>query len=701
MRVRFQPWLAEFRDLEGDLRRFQFRLGVAGAVVLGAFGCCSAALRLPPGRPARLLPDQGRGQPHLDRPGRAEPRADPGPQRRRARAQLFRLHARDHAAARWPTSKPTINELADVVEIQPRTASASGKLREEIKGAESLPDPHAPDRRGSGALRGERVTASPAWRSRRACSASYPIGEVASHALGYIGRISDRGPRAARSATACTANYKGSDFIGKIGLEESYERELHGTTGFEQVEIDAGGRGVRTLVLDRRPSPGNNLVAHARHQAAGGRRAGVRQLPRRAGGDRPDDRRRARARLQARATTPTSSSTASTRRLGRAQQRPRQAAQQPRAARRVPAGLDLQAVHGADGARARQAHARVHDQRPGLLHAARRRAPVPRLEGRRPRHGEPAQVDRDLVRHLLLRPRAATLGIDAHPRASWRSSGSAARPASTSTASSGGLLPSREWKRKRFKPGSRSGTPATASRSASARATTWPRRCSSRSPRRSLANDGVVYQPHIVQPGASTRAPARARRIEPQPARTVTLNPKWVDLVKARDGRRHPPRRHRGARRRRAPLYACGGKTGTAQVIAMKQGEKYDEKKVAERHRDHALFIAFAPADDPDDRARHPGRERRPRQLDRRADRARGARLLPARQGAGRSSPSSTPTRRRADRMMQLAARLWDRLTGNIDGTLLLTVGADPRARPVHALQRGLREPGARRRRSS
>ena len=45
--------------------------------------------------------------------------------------------------------------------------------------------------------------------------------------------------------------------------------------------------------------------------------------------------------------------------------------------------------------------------------------------------------------------------------------------------------------------------------------------------------------------------------------------------------------------------YAFGGKTGTAQVVAMKQGERYDEKKVAERHRDHALFIAFAPADDP------------------------------------------------------------------------------------------------------
>ena len=49
----------------------------------------------------------------------------------------------------------------------------------------------------------------------------------------------------------------------------------------------------------------------------------------------------------------------------------------------------------------------------------------------------------------------------------------------------------------------------------------------------------------------------------------------------------------------RGAAYTSGGKTGTAQVIGMKQGEKYDEKKVAERHRDHSLFIVFAPVESP------------------------------------------------------------------------------------------------------
>jgi penicillin-binding protein 2 len=45
--------------------------------------------------------------------------------------------------------------------------------------------------------------------------------------------------------------------------------------------------------------------------------------------------------------------------------------------------------------------------------------------------------------------------------------------------------------------------------------------------------------------------------------------------------------------------YVVAGKTGTAQVIGMKQNEKYDESRVAEQYRDHALYIAYAPADDP------------------------------------------------------------------------------------------------------
>ena len=86
---------------------------------------------------------------------------------------------------------------------------------------------------------------------------SYPLGETASHALGYMGRINTRDlERIDEEGQA--ANYRGTDHIGKTGLEQRYEFEMHGTSGFESVEVDAGGRGIR--VLSRTPPvSGNNL----------------------------------------------------------------------------------------------------------------------------------------------------------------------------------------------------------------------------------------------------------------------------------------------------------------------------------------------------------------------------------------------------------------------------------------------------------
>ena len=86
----------------------------------------------------------------------------------------------------------------------------------------------------------------------------YPFGELASHVIGYIGRINDRDVERIDQQWHETANYKGSDYIGKSGLELHYERELHGSTGVEEVEVDAEGRAVRTLSRTL-PTSGNNL----------------------------------------------------------------------------------------------------------------------------------------------------------------------------------------------------------------------------------------------------------------------------------------------------------------------------------------------------------------------------------------------------------------------------------------------------------
>ena len=87
---------------------------------------------------------------------------------------------------------------------------------------------------------------------------NYPFGEVASHAIGHINRINTADLKRIEENELAN-NYKGTDHIGKVGIELSYEGELHGTTGSEQIEIDSGGRAIRSLAKSASIA-GNNLT---------------------------------------------------------------------------------------------------------------------------------------------------------------------------------------------------------------------------------------------------------------------------------------------------------------------------------------------------------------------------------------------------------------------------------------------------------
>jgi penicillin-binding protein 2 len=110
-----------------------------------------------------------------------------------------------------------------------------------------------------------------------------------------------------------------------------------------------------------------------------------------------------------------------------------------------------------------------------------------------------------------------------------------------------------------------------------------------------LANNGVMYRPHLVKYVHNTRNDEK-RLIEPQPLRTLPLNQAHIDVVKKalvgvnKEGT--------GARAFAGAGYVAAGKTGTAQVFSLK-GEKYHEGRVKERLRDHALYVAYAPAEEP------------------------------------------------------------------------------------------------------
>jgi penicillin-binding protein 2 len=111
-----------------------------------------------------------------------------------------------------------------------------------------------------------------------------------------------------------------------------------------------------------------------------------------------------------------------------------------------------------------------------------------------------------------------------------------------------------------------------------------------------LANGGTVYRPRLVAYIDNPRTGER-RNLESEVVHRVPAKPEHFEFVKrAMAG---VNKEGTGARAFAGAQYTNGGKTGTAQVIAMKQNEKYDEKKVAERLRDHSWFIAFAPLESP------------------------------------------------------------------------------------------------------
>jgi penicillin-binding protein 2 len=153
----------------------------------------------------------------------------------------------------------TIDGLAQIIEIQPRDRRRFKRLLDESKQFESLPI--------RSKLTDEEVARFTAQRFRfpgvdikARLFRSYPLGEVGSHLIGYIGRINQAEKKAMDDwEEEDLANYRGTEYIGKLGLEQAYEKELHGLTGFEQVETSAGGRAVRRLA-HKPPTPGNTLM---------------------------------------------------------------------------------------------------------------------------------------------------------------------------------------------------------------------------------------------------------------------------------------------------------------------------------------------------------------------------------------------------------------------------------------------------------
>src|SRR5438270_2828753 len=245
----------ELRDPQRELLHFRRRLLIAGAVIVIAFAGLFARfcyLQLIQHQHYQTLAESNRIAIVPIVPNRGVVTDRNGI----VLAQSYSAYTLEVTPSRVKNLDETIDERAKLVDIQLRDRKRFRRLLEETKNFESLPlrTRLSDEEVARFAVNRYRF---PGVEIKARLFRQYPFGEVASHVIGYIGRINDRDVERIEGWDE-TANYKGSDYIGKVGIELSYERDLHGTTGVEQVEVDAGGRAVRTLSRTP-PVSGNNL----------------------------------------------------------------------------------------------------------------------------------------------------------------------------------------------------------------------------------------------------------------------------------------------------------------------------------------------------------------------------------------------------------------------------------------------------------
>jgi penicillin-binding protein 2 len=250
------PSLSELRDTRAEIQRFQGRVVIAQWVVLFCFALlASRLLYLQVIRHEDLL-EQAENNRTAILPT-VPPRGTILDRNGVVLASNYSAYTLEITPSKVHDLEATINELAELVDIQTKDRRRFKRLREESKSFDSLPIRNR--------LTDEEVARFSAQRYRfpgveikARLFRQYPYGELASHVIGYIGRINQR-EKERLEEDEDSANYRGTEYIGKLGVEQRYERELHGITGVNQVETSAGGRATRSL--SSRPAiPGQNVV---------------------------------------------------------------------------------------------------------------------------------------------------------------------------------------------------------------------------------------------------------------------------------------------------------------------------------------------------------------------------------------------------------------------------------------------------------
>lgn len=414
----------------------------------------------------------------------------------------------------------------------------------------------------------------------------YPFAEVTSHLLGYVGRISSRDIK-----TIDTSNYTGTNHIGKTGIEKSYEATLHGAIGVQQVEVNSSGRVVR--ILDETPpQPGQDLHLHLdidlqqiALEALGDHNGAVVAIDPHSGG--------ILALVSKPGYDPNLFVEGISRHAYMTLQTDRYRPLYNRALRgQYPPGSTIKPFIGLAGLEAgvirydTSYYCPGSFQLPGHEHKYR--------DWKKGGHGS-MDIDAAITQScdVYYYKLAFNLGIDTMSDYLGQF-GFGRRSGVDMDGESRGILPSRDWKRRTRHQPWHPGETVIAGIGQGYFLTTPLQLAIATA---AIANNGHLMTPHVVD-YLQNRGNGKRHPILPRETSVpIASQANWDNVRRAM---RHVVEGLRGtARRIRTKLYAIAGKTGTAQVFTVSQEDEYNEKNVAHKLRDHALFIGYAPADDP------------------------------------------------------------------------------------------------------
>ena len=577
----------EIRNTEAELQRFRLRAWVMSVVVLLAFGLVVARLlvlqvqrheelaeRAESNRTAVVPIVPNRGQ-ILDRNGVVL-------------ATNYSAYTLEIMPSRAGNLEETIDGLAEIVEITPRDRRKFKRLVDDSRSFDSLPIRTR--------LTDDEVARFAAQRYRfpgvdikARLFRTYSMQDTASHVIGYIGRINQREKEALEDSDDA-ANYRGTDVIGKLGVEQSYETDLHGQTGWEEMETSAGGHAVRKLG-SRPATPGDSLVLSLDiklqrmvEELYGDRRGALVAIDPRSG------------ELLAMVSRPT---------------------------------FDLNLfVDGID----QESWSALNESinRPLLNRALRGTYPpgstykpfmaIAALESgkRRPdttimdngswtfgghtfRSGHPngpTNLRRSIIKssNVYYYMLANDMGVDMihdymKPLGFGQITGIDVRGEAR------GVLPSTEWKRNTYKRPEQkkwyAGETISLGIGQGYNNFTILQLANAMS---TLAAKGVKHRPHLAV-GRVDAVTQQFSAINKDPGTSMGYKPENVEAVRAAVAAVTVEGTSRGIFGN-AP-YTSTGKTGTAQAVGVRQNEKYNASRLSEFQRDHSLYIAYAPADNP------------------------------------------------------------------------------------------------------